>query len=186
MIKRIAAVIAISVLSFASSPALAKDKAPNKKLPKVVHVCKSNDSSVDALACNMIKEAGGEGEAGMLAVGFVTLNRKMNKDTFPKTVQKVVYQRSQFSWSSGKNLKVRDRREWNKAREASKNILLLQKMPVVYRAVDPTRGALYYHKKTVSPYWSRHFIKTVRIGDHIFYKEPADDNKNKACERRGG
>lgn len=176
MRKGIAVFIAASVLSLAPASALAKDNTPKKKLAPAVHVCKKDDSSVNALACNMIKEAGGEGERGMLAVAFVTLNRKSNRDLFPPTVQKVVYQRSQFSWSSGKNLTIRDRRLWERAREISKNIIFLENIPALYRKLDPTCGSLYFHKETINPYWSRHYLKTVTIGGHIFYKGH-DDQK---------
>ncbi|ATS93483.1 putative cell wall hydrolase [Pectobacterium phage DU_PP_I] len=174
MKKSIAALIAASALSFAPVSALAKDNAPKKKLAPAIHKCVKDDSTINALSCNIILEAGGEGTQGMMAVGFVTLNRKMKQGKFPSTVSRVIYQDSQFSWTSGKNLTIRDEKAWKQAREISKNLILLQKFPAVYHMVDPTQGALYYHKATVHPYWSKYFLRTVRIKNHVFYKERSD------------
>jgi spore germination cell wall hydrolase CwlJ-like protein len=35
---------------------------------------------------------------------------------------------------------------------------------------DRTGGALYFHQRKVSPSWSAEYIKTVEIGEHVFYK----------------
>lgn len=174
MKKSIAAIFAACTLSLAPATSFAKESAPKKKLATVVHVCKKNDSAINALSCNIMREAGGEGKQGMMAVGFVTLNRKMKQGKFPGTVSRVVYQDSQFSWTSGKNLTIRDEKTWKQAREISKNLILLQKFPAVYHMVDPTQGSLYYHKTTVRPYWSKYLLHTVRIKNHVFYKERSD------------
>ncbi|QYC52587.1 spore cortex-lytic enzyme [Salmonella phage SSBI34] len=169
MKKRITAILLACTLSLSTAPALAKESAP-KKLP-VVHICKKNDNAVNALACNMFKEASGEGERGMLAVGFVTLNRK-DKEKYPDSVKGVVYQSSQFSWAnSGKNYRIRDKVTWEKAKKLSKFILALHKYPTVYSSYDFTNGSTHYHTKKIRPYWIKSMIKTVIIGNHMFYKE---------------
>ena len=49
------------------------------------------------MALNMYHEARGEGRLGMLAVGWVVLNRMADK-AYPETVAEVIYQGCQFSW----------------------------------------------------------------------------------------
>lgn len=36
---------------------------------------------------------------------------------------------------------------------------------------DNTFGATYYHTKWISPYWSKVYTITTKIGDHIFYSD---------------
>jgi len=146
--------------------------ATNKKSnqERVIHVCKRGDSPSKALACNMVLEAGGEGKLGMLAVGFVTINRKKDSTKFPNTVAEVVYQEKQFSWTIKGHKKVKDRVVWESANEISNMLEMLQKFPPLYRAIDPTHGATYYHRSTIRPHWSKCFIKTSGIKNHIFYK----------------
>jgi spore germination cell wall hydrolase CwlJ-like protein len=36
---------------------------------------------------------------------------------------------------------------------------------------------LYFHHRNVSPGWSRKYIKTVEIGEFVFYKPRAGDAK---------
>ena len=35
-----------------------------------------------------------------------------------------------------------------------------------------TKGALYYHTKSVNPGWAKSFFKTATIGRHYFYAPP--------------
>jgi spore germination cell wall hydrolase CwlJ-like protein len=35
---------------------------------------------------------------------------------------------------------------------------------------DRSDGALYFHNRKVTPNWSTEYIKTVEVGEHIFYK----------------
>jgi spore germination cell wall hydrolase CwlJ-like protein len=34
---------------------------------------------------------------------------------------------------------------------------------------DLTKGALYYHRKDILPYWTASFNVSAEVGDHIFY-----------------
>ena len=36
---------------------------------------------------------------------------------------------------------------------------------------DNTGGATYYHTRWISPYWSKVYTITTKIGDHIFYSD---------------
>lgn len=168
MKKSTAALIAVCALSLGTSKALAKDNAPKKKLDPVIHVCKKNDSSLNALACNIYHESRGESLSGQLAVGFVTMNR-LKSEKYPHTVRKVVYQSSQFSWTST-TYNVRDKEAWRVAKDISKFICKIRNNEVLYDKVDPTHGSTHFHTKKVKPYWRKHFTKVVTIGNHVFYK----------------
>lgn len=168
MNKALAVLLTSCALSLASAPALAKDRAPKKKLPPVVHVCKKNDSSVNALACNIYMESRGESVKGQLAVGFVTLNR-LRDESFPGSVRKVVYQKSQFSWTRVV-YNVRDKESWRSAKDVAKVLYNLRGMGVLYDMLDVTKGSLYFHAKDSKPYWTKYLTKVVIIDDHVFYK----------------
>lgn len=170
MRKSAAALIAASVFSLASGTALAKESTPKKKLGPAVHTCTKNDSSVDALACNIYMESRGENISGQMAVGFVTLNR-LKHEGYPASVRKVVYQDSQFSWTLIKgSYKVRDQDSWRVAKDIAKFLYKIRDNEVLYSRLDPTDGATHFHTKKIKPYWTKFFTKTTTIGYHVFYK----------------
>ena len=39
-----------------------------------------------------------------------------------------------------------------------------------YNLIDITDGALFYHADYVKPAWAKTKIRTIEIGDHIFYR----------------
>lgn len=159
----------LCTFSLSSTPATAKE---NVKKPRVVHVCKKNDTAVNLLACNMYREARGESDYGMMAVGFVTLNRK-DHDKFPHSVRKIVYQSKQFSWTNfGTSFKVTEEDRWEKAKNFAKTLNRLHTHnKIAYEALDFTRGAVYFHTTKVRPYWAKVMVRTIRIDNHIFYKD---------------
>jgi spore germination cell wall hydrolase CwlJ-like protein len=116
-------------------------------------------ADVRCLSLNLHYEARGEGLAGMVAVGQVTLNRMRSK-FYPPTLCGVVKQPYQFSWVKkfpNYHETVVSLRIQNLAVE-----LLLGK----YR--DRTGGALFFHSTSVDPQWTRR--QTAQIGSHIFYR----------------
>lgn len=158
----------ICALSLAPATTAAKEKA---KKPTVYHVCSKNDSARDVLACNIYKEARGEGLSGMLAVGLVTLNRR-DMEKFPVSMRGVVYQKKQFSWAnSGKNNKVTHRLSWKQSKSIATFLIRIHKTKLIYKAVDFTHGSVYFHTKSVAPVWRHALRKTVTIGNHVFYRE---------------
>lgn len=170
MKKGIAAIIAACTLSLAPAPSFATESAPKKKLAPAVHVCKKNDSSVNALACNIYFESRGENISGQMAVGFVTLNR-LKQEGYPESVRKVVYQPSQFSWTLVKSgFVVRDGESWQVAQDIAGFIYKIRNNERLYKTLDPTHGATHFHTKSGKPYWRKFFTKTVTIGRHVFYK----------------
>lgn len=122
------------------------------------------------LALNVYYEARSEPMDGQYAVAHVVLNRVAD-DAFPDDACKVVKQgyhkgrhRCQFSWyCDGKSDKPKDNMSWIVAQVVAYNTLY------GYHK-DNTHGATHYHATYVSPWWRKHYDKTVAHGSHIFYK----------------
>lgn len=136
---------------------------------------------IECLARNMYFEARGEGQAGIDAVGFVTINR-VRADRYPNTICDVVYQarldargnpirhKCQFSWyCDGRPDTVKEHQFIQLQRRAEFvyiNYYLNDAMK------DTTRGSTHYHATRVRPHWSRHqnYQEVASIGDHVFYR----------------
>lgn len=149
-----------SVLFFSLLLLIASTSSPNKA------VAASLEVEQRCLALNLYWEARGEDRSGMIAVGWVVLNR-MRSPHFPSTPCGVVYQGGErppceFSWwCDGKSDRPGDQRSWQRALIAAADLLV--KPPP-----DPTGGALYYHSTSIRRPWSR--VRTVQIGRHVFYR----------------
>jgi len=132
-----------------------------------------SDRQVECLAKNMYFEAKNEPEAGIRAVGFVTLNR-VTDPLFPKTICEVVHQRErgmcQFSWvcARGRNPKIDDQDKYQWIKQLAMDILYNY---TDQDAKDPSKGSLYFHATYINPNWK--LKRTVRIGQHVFYKRPS-------------
>jgi spore germination cell wall hydrolase CwlJ-like protein len=113
-------------------------------------------------------EARGDGVAGMEAIANVVMNR-LGHEGFPDTVCKIVKENDkkgdcQFTWWCHQRAeKAKNEDAYAIAKEISRRALNRQ-LP------DRTGGALYFHQKKVNPSWSKEYIKTVEIGQLIFYK----------------
>ena len=116
-------------------------------------------------------EARGEALEGQYAVGEVIINRVLSKD-FPNSVCGVISEGAnrlnacQFSYNcDGKLETITEKKIYER-------ILKLSQMLLEPSARFLTSGATFYHSKLVSPSWSKKFIKTNEIGNHVFYKLP--------------
>lgn len=120
------------------------------------------------LALALYWEARGESRRGMVAVGWTVLNRSRSPE-FPSTPCEVVLEGGekppcQFSWwCDGKSDRPRDHDSWIRARVIAAQ-LLTDPPP------DPTGGALFYHSTSIRVPWTRPRRRTIRIGNHIFYR----------------
>jgi spore germination cell wall hydrolase CwlJ-like protein len=119
---------------------------------------------VKCFADNLYHEARGEGHIGLIAVAFVTLNR-WKSQSYPDTICGVVYQKNQFSWTRDNKLSIKDKKTWDEIYKFSEYFL-----NNFNEIEDITYGSKFYHAKHISPYWSRKFIKSATIGNHIFYR----------------
>ena len=130
---------------------------------------KMNWQSLRCMALNICHEARGEPLQGKIAVGHVVLNR-VAVNQWPGKICAVIQQggqhrryRCQFSWwCDGRSDQPSDVAAW---RESLLVALLIRRGATD----DPTKGALWYHADTVSPYWSKIFKPYRKIGSHIFY-----------------
>lgn len=126
------------------------------------------------LATNMYHEARSEGRQGLVAVGWVTLNRR-NSEQFPDTICDVVYQRNQFAWvfelgASRWDTKIKERGAYEDALTAAQ--FLYHRQDTVY---DYTAGAQYFLSPMPDglpkPSWSRKFEQTFVYKRHTFYRD---------------
>lgn len=133
-----------------------------------------NTSELECLALNMYHEARGEGSRGMLAVGYVTVNRTQTQG-FPKTIcgvvhegvyrnGKIVYRRCQFSWyCDGRSDKATNLAQYEQAHNLARAILTGQ-------ASNPVGKSVFFHNGQVKPRWRR-VVFQCRIGGHRFYRK---------------
>jgi N-acetylmuramoyl-L-alanine amidase len=112
-------------------------------------------------------EARSDGARGMLAVAFVIRNR-LRAGSFGDTVAEVVRSPAQFSvWNRGgaaRRGKVpADDPHWRQALQAAR-------LAMAGAVKDPSRGATFYHEKSIGPAWSRSMRVTARVGSHVFLR----------------
>ncbi|MBU4526447.1 MAG: cell wall hydrolase [Desulfomicrobium sp.] len=126
------------------------------------------DDALTCLARTIYWEARGEETAGIEAIAHVVMNR-LGHEGFPDTICEVVMQGSeqgacQFSWwCDGLSDDAQEEEAYFLAKEIARKTLNKQLQ-------DRTGGALYFHRKDVTPQWSAEYLRTVVIGRHIFYK----------------
>jgi len=125
----------------------------------------------DAITClsrTIYWEAKGEPGAGMEAIANVVMNR-LGHEGFPDTICEVVRQgreqgTCQFSWwCDGRSDDAEDEKPYAIAKEIARKALNRQ-------LADRTGGAMYFHQQQLSPDWAAEYIRTVTVGDHVFYK----------------
>ena len=116
-------------------------------------------------------EARGEEIKGQFAVAEVILNR-VDSAAFPSSPCGVVHQGTgrrfacQFTYDcDGRAEIIRDKKAYVQVGKVAQ--LMLEGAP---RRL--TKGALYYHTKSVNPRWAKSFSKTATIGSHYFYAPP--------------
>ncbi|MEM7742899.1 MAG: cell wall hydrolase [Pseudomonadota bacterium] len=122
-------------------------------------------------------EARGESRAGQRAVAEVILNR-MDSARYPNTICGVVQQGKhrrnacQFSYNcDGRSNKIGNKPVFE---ELGKLAWIM--MEGKQRTL--TQDALFYHATFVKPRWAKKFVKTAKIGAHIFYRPPTTLSRN--------
>ena len=126
------------------------------------------DGAITCLARSIYWEARGKDDTGMEAVANVVMNR-VGHECFPNTICGVVKQgheqgACQFSWwCDGRSDDAKEDESYAIAKEIARKALNRQ-------LKDRTGGALYFHHRRVVPDWSKEYIRTVEIGEFIFYK----------------
>lgn len=127
---------------------------------------------VTALALNMYFEARGDGNSdvekamAMQMVGEVTLNR-VRSENYPDSICEVVYQESQFSWTTRRDKTPREIESWIIAVEIAESL--------VNGSADYfDNGATHFINPEVlgyTPRWARRLELVGRVGSHVFYTD---------------
>ena len=126
------------------------------------------DDAITCLARTIYWEARGSEDNVMEAVANVVMNR-VGHEGFPSTICGVVKQgyeqkTCQFSWwCDGRPDDAQENQPYAIAKEIARKALNRQ-------LKDRTGNALYFHHRKVAPDWSKEYIKTVEVGEFIFYK----------------
>jgi spore germination cell wall hydrolase CwlJ-like protein len=135
-----------------------------------VELSSYEENQIYCLAQNIFFESGAEPRNGQIAVGIVTMNR-VYSSKFPNSVCEVVKQKRkntcQFSWVCNPEKRIHrvtHTETYKKIYDLATHIYLQH--PQIN---DITGGALYFHATHVQPNW-HDLLKTIRIGQHIFYK----------------
>lgn len=126
------------------------------------------------LAEAMYYEARGEGVNGEKAIAEVVFHRMHNRN-YPHSICGVVYQRAaaghgcQFSFTCNGQLdQARAPGAWGRARRLAGKIVT-----GLVTLGDETENAIAFHAVDVQPGWGDHLVKTIQIGNHIFYRAAA-------------
>ena len=122
------------------------------------NVPKHDSKQVECLTRVIYHESRGQGEKGMIAVAFTTLNR-VKDSRFPKTICGVVYQKSQYSWTKH-NPPIKEKDSYEEAKQLALEV-------IKGKHKDITKGSLYFNSNHSQP---RGTICTIRIKNHSFYK----------------
>lgn len=121
-----------------------------------------SSEQVSCLAENIYHEARGEGDTGMLAVAFVTVNRK-NDGRYGRTICDVVHADKQFSWTVEQNKKIKDSKAYRRSEFWAKEVLENRGW------LDPTNGAThYFNPAKANPKWQNAGFNKLAIGNHKF------------------
>lgn len=121
--------------------------------------------SAMCLALNIYFEARNQPLVGQILVAQVTMNR-VESDSYPDTICKVVWQKRQFSWThDGKS-------DTPKNKPVFDNIYWLSEVLLSHPEVFVDNSVTHYHEEAVEPFWAKDFTFLYKYGDHLFY---ADD-----------
>lgn len=118
----------------------------------------------ECLVKNVYHEAGVEPFVGKIAVAQVTFNR-LNSGRWGNDVCKVVYAKSQFSWTLSKK----------KKKETPKGDLWKESVMAVNEFKNGTRisgieNSGFYHTDWISqPKWAKNKQVVLKVGQHLFY-----------------
>jgi N-acetylmuramoyl-L-alanine amidase len=122
---------------------------------------------IRCMSLNLYHEARGENILGIIAVGNVVLNRVKLKN---ESICEIVYANKQFSWTNNLHKKVLP--------ASLKTFDFIAYKIINNNFKDFSKGAKWYHSTSIKPpSWTKKMIVTVRIGNHIFYKEK-DGSRN--------
>lgn len=115
-------------------------------------------------------EARGEGTDGQMAVAEVIFHR-LRHGNYGHSICAVVYDGAgthscQFSFAChGELTRPKTPAAWRRAEMLAARILTGET-----QLRDTTGDAISFHAASVSPDWADNMVRTVQIGNHVFYK----------------
>lgn len=133
-----------------------------------------SESEVECMARNMYHEARGEGDVGMVAVGYVVLNRMASKQFKSNSVCGIVHQSGivrktgkrscQFSWvCAGRTVA-----SGSGSRASYERALTLARAVMLRTVENPIDDSIYFHNTSADPGFARKAMR-ASIGSHRFY-----------------
>lgn len=138
-----------------------------EKIDDIIHVKEHinyTKNDVECLTKNIYYEAGVEDHRGKFAVGHVTINR-LKTGYWGNTICKVVYAKSQFSWTLAKKLPRPDSKLWAESESIARRLLAGER-------VRGLQKSLYYHATYIKdPKWADSKHEAGQIGNHVFYNK---------------
>jgi N-acetylmuramoyl-L-alanine amidase len=131
------------------------------------HQVQAEKAEVACMTQALYYEARGEGQNGQEAVAEVILQR-VKSGGHPDTICGVVREPRQFSFlTDGSTKREIDADAWQSAKELATRIVRGELVTSL------TRRALFYHQVDIQPAWASEMVRTVKIGNHIFYRPPS-------------
>ena len=116
-------------------------------------------SNVECMSSAIYHEARGEGEQGMIVVAHTILNRSRKSHL---SVCQTLRKRGQFSFVK-RGVLPHAPREYS--------LLAMQAIRGYNRGMDSSKGATFFVLHKCKPKWLKEMKRTVRVGQHSFYKE---------------
>jgi spore germination cell wall hydrolase CwlJ-like protein len=125
----------------------------------------TDTKDIRCLAYSIFREAGNQKETDQYAVGQVHMNR-LKEGSWGKTMCKVVFAKSQFSWTLESKMVRWTKRQEEHFMQVAEG-LMIDGFYVKRLASDKI---LHYHATYVKPKWAKQGTMVASAGDHVFYK----------------
>ena len=151
------------LMSAVTAPAFLQSKAWLAQQPAA-----TGDKHWACLAEAIYFEARGESIKGQFAVAEVILNR-VDSRSFPDTVCGVITQGGEKRHACQFSYNCDGREEYIEEAVAYERIGKIARLMLDGGPRTITKGATYYHTRSVNPRWAKHFVKTASVGSHYFY-----------------
>lgn len=165
MSNRMLAIIGCSLLAILLIRQEFRMDILEEKIDDIIQVkehIKYTKNDIECLTRNIYYEAGVESRVGKYAVAHVTVNR-LKTGYWGDSICKVVYARSQFSWTLAKKLPRPNSQLWAESEDVARKVL------AGHRVRGLTRS-LYYHAIYIrDPNWVDPKHEAGQIGNHVFY-----------------
>lgn len=121
-------------------------------------------SEIRCLARAIWHEARGEPLAGQIAVAEVIIARSKDR-RWRGDLCRTIRMPHQFSFvRNGRTLPIRDAK-------GAQRMMDLARAVATNTMSSPARGSLFYHATSVKPIWRHGLERTVRIENHVFYRD---------------